>query len=100
MTDDEALSAVAPGPGSHGGGLRGRYLRHEYLVVGVVSSIVYIAIAVNVKFLLNWIVGPAWPIVCMWVVPVLVRRVTGWDDPLPGEVAGTPIDASGEDPIP
>ena len=64
---------------------RRRYLRHEYLVVYVVSSVLYIAIAVNVKILLNWIIGPLWPIACMWVVPPVVRRVTGWDDPVPGE---------------
>ena len=73
--------------------MRRFYVRHEYLVVGVASSVLYVAIAVNVKFLLNWIIGPVWPIVCMGVVPVVVRRLTGWDDPLPGE-------ASSEAPTP
>lgn len=72
-------------PEDHGGRSAARrfYLRHEYVVVSVVSSVVYIAIAVNVKILLNWIIGPAWPIACMWFVPPLVRRATGWTDPLP-----------------
>lgn len=67
--------------------MRTFYLRHEYLVVYVVSAALYIAVGINLKFLLNWIIGPLWPIACMWFVPPLVRRVAGWDDPLPGERA-------------
>jgi len=70
--------------------VRRAYLRHEYLVVYVISSVVYVAIAINVKFLLNWIVGPLWPIACMWFVPPLVRRIAGWDDPVPGAAPSGP----------
>jgi hypothetical protein len=69
--------------------VRAFYLRHEYAVIYVVSGIVYIVVGVFVRGLLNWIIGPIWPIVCMWFVPVLVRRIGGWSDPLPSERATT-----------
>jgi hypothetical protein len=67
--------------------LRGRlhrfYLRHEYAVIYVSAGAIYILVGMRVTFLLNWIVGPLWPVACIWVVPPLVRRATGWRDPLP-----------------
>lgn len=59
------------------------YLRHEYAVVYAVAAVSYTLIGLHAKFLLNWIVGPLWPIVFIWIGPVLVRRITGWKDPLP-----------------
>lgn len=67
------------------GGVASFYLRHEYAVIYVVSSIVYIAIGLYARILLNWIVGPLWPIACMWFVPWAVRRIARWDAPLPGD---------------
>ncbi len=69
--------------------MRAFYVRHEYSVIYVVSSVLYIVVALNLRFLLNWIVGPIWPIACMWFVPGVVRRLTGWTDPIPGEPADT-----------
>jgi len=65
--------------------VRAFYLRHEYAVIYVASGVLYVALGMEVRALLNWIVGPIWPIACMWFVPVLVRRLAGWADPLPGE---------------
>ena len=64
--------------------MRTFYLRHEVVVITAVSAVVYIALAVNVHLLLNWIIGPLWPVAWVWVAPSVVRRVTGWDDPVPG----------------
>jgi len=64
--------------------MRTFYLRHEVVVITVVSAVVYVVLAINVHLLLNWIIGPLWPVAWVWFAPPLVRRVTGWDDPLPG----------------
>lgn len=78
--------------------MRDRYLRHEVVVVTVVASIVYVLVGMRFTALLNWIVGPLWPVVWVWAVPPVVRRVTGWPDPLPGGRDGVaPLD---EDPAP
>ncbi len=58
-------------------------MRHEYGVVYAVAAISYTFIGLHFKVLLNWIVGPLWPIVFMWGGPILVRRITGWTTPLP-----------------
>jgi hypothetical protein len=63
--------------------MRGFYLRHEIVVITIASSVLYIAVGMHARFLLNWIVGPIWPITCVWFVPPLVRRAFGWRDPLP-----------------
>jgi hypothetical protein len=63
--------------------MRGFYLRHETLLITLVASVLYIAVGMFARFLLNWIVGPIWPIACVWFVPPLVRRVLRWNDPLP-----------------
>jgi hypothetical protein len=67
--------------------MRDSYLRHEVLVITVISSVLYVGVGMYVRVLLNWIVGPLWPIACVWFVPPLVRRVLRWDDPLPDEAA-------------
>ncbi len=59
------------------------YLRHEYAVIYAVAGVSYTVVGMHAKMLLNWIVGPLWPIVCMWWGPLLVRRLTGWKAPLP-----------------
>lgn len=59
------------------------YLRHEYAVIYLVAGVSYTLLAMRVTLLLNWIVGPLWPIVCMWWGPVVVRRTTGLKAPLP-----------------
>ena len=64
-------------------GLHRFYVRHEYTVVYAVAGASYVLIGMHVKVLLNWIVGPLWPVAFVWLGPVLVRRVTGWQDPLP-----------------
>jgi hypothetical protein len=64
-------------------GLHRFYVRHEYAVVYAVAGTSYVLVGMHVKVLLNWIVGPLWPVAFMWLGPVLVRRVTGWQDPLP-----------------
>ena len=64
-------------------GLHRFYVRHEYAVVYAVAGASYVLVGMHVKVLLNWIVGPLWPVAFMWLGPVLVRRVTGWQDPLP-----------------
>ena len=58
-------------------------MRHEYGVVYAVAAISYTAVGLHFKWLLNWIVGPLWPIVFIWAGPVVVRRITGWKEPLP-----------------
>jgi len=65
------------------GRLERAYVRHEYAVVYAVAAVRYTVLGLNFKWLLNWIVGPLWPVVFMWWGPVLVRRVTGWKAPLP-----------------
>lgn len=69
--------------------MRSFYVRHETVVITVVASIVYIVVGMYVRPLLNWIVGPLWPVACVWFVPPLVRRALHWDDPLPDEGATT-----------
>ncbi len=63
--------------------LHGLYVRHEYAVIYVTAGVTYILVGMRVTFLLNWIVGPLWPVAFIWFGPPLVRRVTGWTDPLP-----------------
>lgn len=58
-------------------------MRHEYGVVYAVAAISYTLIGMRFTGLLNWIVGPLWPVAFMWAGPSLVRRVTGWTAPLP-----------------
>lgn len=81
MSEDDRRPGAEPGP--RGGRGRDFYLRHEYAVVYVVAGLSYILIGMNAKVILNWIVGPLWPVVFMWWGPPLVRRVTGWEAPLP-----------------
>jgi len=59
------------------------YARHEYAVIYLVAGTSYTLISLHAKVLLNWIVGPLWPVAFMWWGPQLVRRVTGWKAPLP-----------------
>jgi hypothetical protein len=78
--DDEAPAAdldIVPS------GLHGFYLRHEYGVLYGLAGVSYVLVGMKVTFLLNWIVGPLWPIAVIWAGPPLVRRLTGWRDPLP-----------------
>lgn len=75
--------------------MRERYLRHEIVVVTVVASALYVLVGMRWTFLLNWIVGPLWPVACVWAVPPLVRRLAGWTDPLPGRPAGAPLGGPG-----
>jgi hypothetical protein len=68
----------------HGAGRFERaYVRHEYAVVYVVAGTTYTLAAVHAKVLLNWLVGPLWPVMCMWWGPRIVRRITGWTAVLP-----------------
>jgi len=69
--------------------MRGLYLRHETALITIAASIIYIAVGMHARFLLNWIIGPVWPIVCVWFVPPIVRRLLGWDEPLPYQRAST-----------
>jgi hypothetical protein len=64
-------------------GVHGFYVRHEYGVLYALAGISYVVVGMRVTFLLNWIVGPLWPIAVIWAGPPLVRRLTGWRDPLP-----------------
>ena len=59
------------------------YLHHEYAVIYVVSGTVYVLVGMRATVVLNWIVGPLWPVACIWLGPMVVRRLTGWEDPLP-----------------
>jgi hypothetical protein len=77
--DPELRDEFAPPAGS----LHRFYIRHEYGVVYAAAGVSYVLIAMHVKVILNWIVGPLWPVVFMWLGPVVVRRVTGWQDPMP-----------------
>jgi len=74
--------APSDGAPTHGRWAR-YYLRHEYAVIYAGAGVSYTLIAMQAKVLLNWIVGPLWPIVFMWWGPVVVRRLTGWKAPLP-----------------
>ena len=79
-----AQQTIADGASSdRSGRLERTYVRHEYAVVYAVAAVSYTLLGLNFKWLLNWIVGPLWPVVFMWWGPVLVRRVTGWKAPLP-----------------
>lgn len=66
-----------------GGRVAQAYLRHEYAVVYVVAGVTYTLVGMHAKVLLNWIVGPLWPVACMWWGPPAVRRLMGWKAPLP-----------------
>lgn len=64
-------------------GVRGWYLAHELWVLYVVAAVSYTLVAMYEKLLLNWIIGPIWPVLVVWFGPVVVRKVTRWEDPLP-----------------
>ena len=59
------------------------YVRHEYAVIYLVAGVTYLLVALRTKAVLNWIVGPLWPVAFMWWGPRLVRRLTKWRAPLP-----------------
>jgi hypothetical protein len=73
--------AVLPPPGL--GRCARFYVRHEYAVIYAAAAISYTLLGLHVKALLNWIIGPLWPIVFIWWGPTAVRRITGWKAPLP-----------------
>jgi hypothetical protein len=70
-------------PAAGVGRIERAYVRHEYAVIYIVAGTSYTLISMHAKVLLNWIVGPLWPVAFMWWGPMLVRRVTGWKAPLP-----------------
>jgi hypothetical protein len=58
--------------------LGGRRLsRGEEAAWYLVAFVTYVAAAIVEKGLLNWIVGPLWLVVVVWVGPELVDRVRG-----------------------
>jgi hypothetical protein len=59
------------------------YLRYECSIWVIAAAISYIFVGLNAKILLNWVVGPLWPVVFVWLGPPAVRRLTGWKDALP-----------------
>ena len=58
-------------------------MRHEYAVVYIVAGTSYTLVALHHKVLLNWLIGPLWPVLSMWWGPRIVRRITGWKASLP-----------------
>ena len=48
------------------GRLERAYVRHEYAVIYIVAGTSYTLISMHAKVLLNWIVGPLWPVAFMW----------------------------------
>ena len=50
------------------------YTRRFELAVYVLAGVSYVVLGVFHKWLLNWIIGPVWLVVWVWVVPVLVDR--------------------------
>ncbi len=65
------------------GAMHGLYLRHERIYWVVAAAVSYALIGMQVKVLLNWVVGPIWPVLFVWFGPPAVRRLTGWKDALP-----------------
>lgn len=59
------------------------YLSHEIIALTVFAAVTYTIAGMLWKVLLNWIVGPAWPVVFVWFGPILVRRWTRWEAALP-----------------
>lgn len=43
----------------------------------VVAGVTYCAVAVREKFILNWLMGPAWLVLVVWWGPRLWDRVRG-----------------------
>ena len=79
MAGDAAPPATPPTPGRLGTW----YLDHEIIALTVVAAVNYTIAGMLWKVLLNWIVGPAWPVLFVWFGPILVRRLTRWDAELP-----------------
>jgi hypothetical protein len=51
------------------------WARHIEGLVYVLAGATYIPISIAQKFLLDWIVGPAWLLIFIWIVlPPLQRR--------------------------
>lgn len=59
------------------------YLQNEIVVLTVVAGVTYALAGMSWKVLLNWIVGPAWPVLFVWFGPGIVRRATRWEAALP-----------------
>lgn len=51
------------------------YTRRFELALYVVSGVTYVGFGIFNKWLLNWIIGPAWLVVWIWAVPAIVDRV-------------------------
>jgi hypothetical protein len=51
------------------------WARHIEGIVYVLAGATYIPIAIEQKFLLDWIVGPAWLLVFVWVLLPPLQRV-------------------------
>jgi hypothetical protein len=56
-----------------------RLARREELFWYAVAAVSYIGLAIFHKWLLNWIVGPAWLIATVCIGPALVDRVRARD---------------------
>lgn len=57
------------------GGLRGFVGRHEEALLYAVAAVVYIVLGVFLKtVILNWVVGPLFPLLVVYLIPTWVRR--------------------------
>ena len=51
------------------------YTRRFELALYVIAGVSYVVLGVFNKWLLNWIIGPAWLVAWIWVAPTLIDRV-------------------------
>ena len=51
------------------------YSRRWELALYLSAGITYIGLGMFHKFLLNWIIGPLWLVLWVWLVPVLIEGV-------------------------
>lgn len=59
-------------------GLRSFLGRHEETVLYAVAAVVYIVLGVFLKtVILNWVVGPLFPLLVVYLIPTWVRRWRG-----------------------
>ena len=49
--------------------------RRAEVLLYLTAGVTYVGLAMFHKFLLNWIIGPAWLVLWVWLVPVLIDAV-------------------------
>ncbi len=54
------------------------WARNQGWVLYPLACLSYAALGLAWKPALNWIVGPLWVLLVVWVVPATVVRVIGW----------------------